>query len=86
MSDYIRIDPPDPDYGGITLTLGKDDGARKILEADDVIGISVIALAVAANEEFRTDPDGNLVILGQLTYRPVRFDQDGRIIICQKVT
>ena len=74
------------DYGGIRVTthtspLGVD--TLEIDHADDVIGISASVLTMGTH--FRTDDDGNLIILGQLTYRPVRFDQDGRVIVCQRI-
>lgn len=73
------------DYGGITVAKGIDGGRYLLVDSDDIVGISVAALSMAAGEEFRTDADGNLTIHGQLTYRPVRFDQNGRVIVCEKV-
>lgn len=77
------------DYGGITVSKHHfPDGKEhyEITHADELAGISVAILDMDAGEHFRTDDDGNLVILGQLTYRPVRFDQDGRIIVCERIT
>ena len=74
------------DYGGITVSGTLGAGDPQIDHADDTVGISATALTLGAGEEYTTDDTGNLVILGQLTYRPVRFDQDGRIIVCERIT
>lgn len=73
------------DYGGITVSGTLGAGNWQIDHADDTAGVSATALTIGAGEEYTTDPAGNLVILGQLTYRPVRFDQDGRVIVCERV-
>ena len=86
FNDAGRYDKP-PDYGTIALRLtrGLNMAGAEIAEAPDVVGISVTVLTLDAGQVYTTDDAGNLVILGELTYRPVRFDQDGRVIVCERV-
>lgn len=73
------------DYGGITVI--QDDAGRQVIkQADDMIGVSIAALSFGAGYEYGTNASGHLVIFGQLTYRPVRFDHDGRVIVCERIT
>lgn len=65
------------------------DGRVKVTRADEVIGIAVEVLADADPSVLYVDPDGNLVMAGQIAYAPIGFAPDttgaARIIICRRV-
>lgn len=66
------------------------DGRVRVTRADEVIGISVDELLAEADPQWLyVDPDGNLVIAGQVAYAPIGFASDNegaaRIVICRRV-
>jgi hypothetical protein len=69
------------DYGEVTV-VRHDDGRLEVTHADQIIGVTAELLAQAAGEGLSTDVDGRLVIAGQVRYTPVRFDLDGRVVVC----
>jgi hypothetical protein len=52
--------------------------------ADRTVGISTEVLAHASNF-LCTDEDGHLHIADQVVYRPVKFAEGGKIIVCERV-
>lgn len=71
------------DYGEVDVRRG-DDGQLEVIRADQTIGITAELLAEAAGQGLATDASGRLVIAGQVRYTPVRFDQGGRIVVCER--
>ncbi len=71
------------DYGDMIVTRV---GHRVVIDrADSTIGIAVELLADVDTDYVHTDSAGNLVFCGQVIYRPIRFDLDGRVVVCERV-
>lgn len=70
------------DYGDLVVSLV--GGEVVIDRADPTIGIAVEILA-EQSAYIHTDPNGHLVFCGRFTYRPIRFDLDGRVVVCERV-
>jgi hypothetical protein len=69
------------DYGSVDVTR-HDDGRLEVLRADQTIGVSAELLVEAAGQGLATDVDGRLVIAGQACYKPLRFEEGGRVVVC----
>jgi hypothetical protein len=75
---------PEP-YGEVVVQR-HSDGSIEILRADPVIGITFELLDQLSPEAAWTNEDGNLVLAEQVAYRPIRFDRDGRVVVCEQVS
>ena len=78
------------EYGQIVI-IKNPDGCT-VEQADGVAGISSSLFSdehrpyMFESGEVALNGDGHLIICGQVTYRPVRFADQGRVIVCEKVT
>lgn len=72
------------DYGEV-ICQRQQDGTVTVTRADPLIGVSSSFLA----HRFHTARivDGLLVMdtAGEYRYRPVRFAEDGRIVVCERI-
>lgn len=76
------------DYGDVVLKR-HDDGRIEVIEAPDLVGVSVELLAQADLTGMWVASDGTLCLAGQAWYRPVRFDgMAGRpsVLVCERVS
>lgn len=90
-SRYLRMvaDTRVPlDYGKINM-IRDDEGRLKIERADAYIGVSVVQLS---NRMHDLDDDvmiinreGYLVFLGTVTYQPIGFAENGKIVVCRMI-
>lgn len=77
-------------YGSIVLTR-HDDGGLTVDQADDIAGIDSGLFGddsrpyLIDGYNVRINDDGHLVIAGQVTYKPIRFADNGRVIVCERV-
>lgn len=77
------------EYGEVIVTKNAD--GCTVEQADKIVGIS----ASLFSDEIRPlmfergkaaiNDDGHLVLCGQVTYRPVAFADQGRVIVCERV-
>ena len=75
---------PEP-YGEVVVRQ-HSDGAIEIVRADPVIGIAFELLDQLSPEAAWTNEDGHLVLAQKVAYRPIRFDRDGRVVVCERVS
>lgn len=79
-------------YGDATIER-LPDGRLRVTRADEVIGIDVEMLVEVSKGDgpraLYADPDGNLVMCGQVGYAPIGFAPDStgaaRVVICRRV-
>ena len=69
------------DYGDCDVRR-REDGELEVIRADQTIGVTAELLVQAAGNGLTVDSSGRLVIAGQVRYIPVRFDLDGRVVVC----
>lgn len=88
-----------PDGFGDAVVRRHDDGRLEVVEADDVIGISLELLVEAVGSGIWVDGDGHLWLAGdpRYRYRPVRLwarvgnvppghaVEGARMLICERV-
>ena len=72
-------------YGAVVVALDVPSGRYSIERAPLLAGFATDVLADGAYGELNTDEHGNLVVLGQVIYRPLRFAEGGRIVVCERV-
>jgi hypothetical protein len=84
----VAIGDPVSDYGEIVLQshYGLDGTvtAITVLRADEVIGVSKALL----DEGILTLSDAGYIVVdtaGEYVYRPVRFADQGRVVVCERV-
>ena len=73
------------EYGDCII---RRDGDKVIIDrADDLIGIHAELLheAGGAGVHMQTDRNGWLHLAHQVVYRPVRFDRNGTVVVCERV-
>lgn len=89
MFGVDNSEPSTRPYGNIDLTEHYDKNGACIQvtvgHADDRIGITKQLLDQI--EPGHIDNDGNLVVdtAGEYVYRPVRFAEQGRVVVCERV-
>lgn len=78
-----------PDYGSATIE--RTPSGPRVVQADDVIGISVELLNEALGTGLLVDEQGLLLLVGDpdYRYRPVCFGPAGvegnRVLVCERV-
>ena len=73
------------EYGNVTLSW-ETGGPVTVVSADPIVGMSTYTLSMYGCIATTTD-DGDLLIgdIGTVRYRPIRFADNGKVVICERV-
>jgi hypothetical protein len=72
-----------PAYGDL-LVDERGDGTLTVTRADDYIAVDTDLLDKGPDHGLTTDPSGMLIFAGSVGYLPMRFIENGRVVVCRK--